>query len=601
MTHLRGLMAFVIVAMTALPALAQDLTVTIGEGEGSTIPITIENTYEFPVTVVNVRITLEEADGQDVHYYSQGQMQHELAAAGSDGASWSGNLTFAQADGTAADEFVDWGNYDRTSVAAAVDIDAFAPAVQAALDSADFDAMAEQLAFVRSRIPPISRSARFHADQVAASGLSVQRYFDLERMDGMQESLEGGLCEWASDQVVGLRGNQEAKQEAYNALSERMREVGLHINCINTEGRLAAARMLLEGNRPQDALLFKETDEEGNLLEEWIPIYTQANLALARTAAELGVQQFSSIRPALEALNNVYEVAPENAEMLQIAGILVPNAASWVIRASGPIDRDLDAAQQCLEMIRPRWSRFERVEQAAATFADALIEQGLEYCERREYVNSRNRFVRGERILEGIPAWEERAAEINHCRALGALEEGREKANHPTDEEGPERGYAMLEEAMQRHTLSDEEVHAFKADIADAWVNLALRQLENEGGEPRIEAAEHSLGEAEEVSPIGRTDAARAAWIRYAERLIEYHGFAMKGADVELARAALENAEDVDPDRIAAASSKLTMIYYGYRVGIPGAAVLIGLLAGLIALMNKRKAKKFADMDVDDI
>lgn len=593
-----GLLPLIALVALASPAGAQDLSVTVGEGEGATVPITIENTYEFPVTVVNVRITIEEADGQEVHYFSQERMQYQLTPAGTDGAEWSGALTFAQADGTQADEFVDWGNYDRTSVAAAIDIDAFAPDVEAAMASGDFDAMAEQLAFVRSRIPPVSRSARFHAEQITTSGMSIPRYFDLERMDAMREGLESGLCEWASSQVVGLRGSQEEKQDAYNALADRMREVGLHINCMNTDGRLAAARMLLAGNRPQDALLFKETDDEGNLLEEWIPIYTQANLALARTAAELGVQQFNSIRPALEALNNVYEIDPDNAAMLEVAEVLVPNAAAWVVRASGPIERDIDSAQQCLEMIRPRWSRFEQVENAATVFADALIEQGLEYCDRREYVNSRNRFIRGERILDGIPSWEARADEINHCRALGALDEGREKANHPTDEEGPVRGFAMLEEAQQRYELTQQEVDDFKADIAQAWVDVAMRQLENEGGEPRLPAAEHSLGEAESISPTGRTDAMREAWIRYAERMVEYEGFAMSGEDVDEARAALAKAEDVDPERISAVESRLTMILYGYRVGIPAVAVLIALIAGLIALMNRRKAKKFAEMDI---
>lgn len=598
--NVRDLLPFVAVALLSTPSFAQDLAVTVGQGEGATIPITIENTYEFPVTVVNVRITIEEADGQDVHYFSQGAMRHELSAAGQEGSSWSGPLTFALPDGTPADEFVDWGNYERTSVAAAIDIDAIEPGVDAALASGDFDTMVEQLDFVRSRIPPVSRSARFHEAQVAASGMDVSRYFDLSRMDGMRERLESGLCQWASAQVVGLRGSQSARQDAYNALADRMRGAGLHINCIDTQGRLAAARMLLEGNRPQDALLFKETDESGNLLAEWVPIYTQANLALARTAAELGVQQFSSIRPALEALNNVHEIAPDNPEMLRIAAILVPNAAAWVVRASGPIERDIDAAQQCLEMIRPRWSRFEQVEAAAATFADALIQQGLEYCNRREYVNSRNRFVRGERILEGIPAWEARADEINHCRALGALEEGREKANHPTDEEGPARGYAMLEEARQRYPLSDEEIRAFETDIAAAWVALALRQLENDGAEPRLAAAEHSLGEAEELSPTGRTDAAREAWIRYAERMAEYWGFTMEGDDVLRARAALSNADEVDPDRIAAISRKLDMIYYWPRVGIPGAAVLIAGLLGLIAWLNKRKVRRLAALTADD-
>ena len=580
----------------AVPAAAQDLSLTLGASEGPSVTVTAENTYEFEVTLVNVRISLEEAAGTTVHYFSGGGLSEVLAP----GASWEGLLTFAQADGTAPDEFVDWDNYQRMSSAAAVDIDAFAPAVQAALDSDEWEALGAQLAFVKSRTPPISRAARFHEAQVAATGMDVNRYFNLERIDTMRESLENAICDNASNQIMSLRGSQDSREEQYNVLSENIRAFGLHINCMNSDGKLAAALMLISGDRPQDALLFKETDEEGNLLPEWVPIYTTANLALARTAAELGVTQFASIRPSLEALNNVHDVDPDNEELLRIAAILVPNAAGWVETASGPINRDIDGAQECLEMIRPRWSRFEAVESAAAVFAEALIEAGLEYCERREYINSRNRFIRGSRILEGVPQWEARSDEINRCRALGALDEGRELANHPTDDEGPIRGFVKLEEAMGRSTLTDEDITSFKTDIASAWVAVAVRQLTDENG-ARWAAAEHSLDEAEEMSPTGRTDGMREGWILYAETMYEFDGMSMTGAEVDVARAALEKAENVDPERISAIADKLTMAFYGYRVGIPAVLFLFLFLAAIFALTNKRKAKKFAEMDVDDI
>jgi hypothetical protein len=580
----------------AVPAVAQDLSLSVGASEGASVIVSAENTYEFDVTLVNVRITLEEAAGTTVHYFSGNGLSEVLAP----GASWEGSLTFAQVDGTAPDEFVDWDNYQRMSAAVAVDIDAFSPVVQAALDSGEWDALGAQLAFVKSRTPPISRAARFHEVQIAATGMDINRYFDLERVDAMRESLEDAICDNASNQIMSLRGSQDSREEQYNVLSEAIRAFGLHINCMNSAGKLAAARMLISGDRPQDALLFKETDDEGNLLPEWVPIYTIANLALARTAAELGVTQFSSIRPALEALNNVHDIDPENADLLRIAAILVPNAAGWVESASGPINRDIDGAQDCLEMIRPRWSRFEQVETAASAFADALIEAGIEYCERREYINSRNRFIRGARILEGVPQWDARADEINRCRALGALDEGRELANHPTDDEGPSRGFEKLEEAQGRFDLTDEDVTAFKADIASAWTAVAVRQLTDESG-ARWAAAEHSLDEAEAMSPTGRTDAMREAWILYAETMYAFDGMSMTGAEVDVARAALEKAENGDPDRRSAIAGKLTMAFYGYRIGIPAAGLLLLLLAGVFALINRRKAKKFDEMAADEI
>ncbi|MCB9506460.1 MAG: hypothetical protein H6700_05730 [Myxococcales bacterium] len=582
------------VALLAAPAAGQDLSASVGEGHGPEVAVTVENTYPFPVTVIGVRITIKELETQDVHYLSTTSLRQDLGIGGEANARWTGTLTFAGEDGTVPDEYVDWGNYDRTSVGAAIDIDALAAPAEAALAADDWDAIAAQVAEVRARMPIVSRTARFHAPQVAASGLDPHRYFDLERMDALRERLEGALCESASRDVLRLRGSADAQQDQYNLIADRLRGVGLHMNCISGEAKLAAARMLLRSARPQDALLFRGTDSEGNLLPEWRPIVIEANLALARTAAELDVQLFTAIRPALESLAAVRAIDPQNRELLELAGKIVPNAAQWVIRKSGIIERDLDSAQDCLEMIRPTWSEFPVVEQAAATFATALIEAGLEFCHRREYVNSRNRFLRGERLLTGIAEWEANADEINHCRALGALEEGRELAAHPTDDEGPAKAAEKLAEAQQRHTLTAEEIAAFNADVAAGWVAVANRQLERQP--PALEAATHSLEQAESINPTGRNDAMRTAWLRFAERMYEDDGLGMTGAQVERAREALARAENVDPDRVSAAEGKLTLAFYGYRVGLPAAAALFGLLIAALAFISKARTKRLAAM-----
>ncbi len=587
-----GLVA--LLSLLSALATAQDIALTLVDGNAASATMELENTYDFDVKVVNLRVTFEEPDGSDIHYYSDRGLNVDLAP----GETWEGELRFATTDGTRPDDATDWGNYERLSSASGIDINAFAPAIEAAISALEFDAIAEQLAFVKSRIVPVSRAARFHGDQIAISGVDPAQWFDLERMDGFRDRLENAICEIGSTEVLALRGSQETKQEEYNLIAERMRTAGMHINCINSPAKLAAARMLLAGSRPQDALLFKEVDEDGNLLEEWRPIFIEANLALARTAAELNLQAFSSIRPALLALNEVLELDPENAAMQVIANTLIPNAATWIVRASGPIERDIDNAQAALELLRPRWSRFEQVERAAEVFADALIAEGIGYCERREYVNARNRFIRGERLLDGIEAWDANADRINHCRALGALEEGRETARHPTDESGPARGFLMLEEAQQRYPITLREINAFKADISAAWAAVATRQLEEEP--PRHESAAGSLREAEEVSPTGRTDAIRTVWILYAERRYDYEGILMRGAEIQDAREALEKAEEVDPDRISAASRELSLAFYGYRVGIPFGAFLLALLGFVFHLMNKSKAKKFAALSDDD-
>lgn len=580
-------------------ALAQNPGLRIDEVDGTTATVQITNPFTFDIEVANVRLEFNNDDNSRTFYYSQPNWHQAIEA---DGA-WTGSLQFTAADGTSGH---DLAAYDGYSIAAGVDIAALEGPARAAIASGDADAVREQLAIMRPRVAPISRSARFHAEQIALSGLPVDTWFNLERIDALVASLEDALCEQASTTIIDARNN-EARREAFETLAPSLREDGLHITCINSDARLAMARALIDGDRPQDALLFKETDDEGNLLPEWEPVYIQAALALARAAADLQVSVYSSLRPAMESLNEVLALDPDNAELGQVAARLVPMSARWVIQACEPMTRDLENAMVMLELLRPQWSEYEVVEQAATAVAETLVEVGLGFCERREFINARNRFVVGERLLEGVPAWEESADEINRCRARGALAEGRDIANtageannignQGSNESDMARAMEKLDEALGRFDLPAADTDAFRADIAAVWVRIAERQLEDFA----FDAARSSLGHAEEISPTGPSDASRAAWLLYAEKRYEYEGLLMKGVDIDDARAAIERAGDVDPDRAAAISSKLTTAFYGYRVGIPAAGVLLAALAGLFAMNSKRKAKRLAEMSDDDI
>lgn len=583
--------AFAVAALLSPePASAQRVSVDVSAAEGSTATVDVENGYDFAVKAVNVRLGFNAPDGSRIHYYSEAGWVEDLEP----GAVWTGTLNFLGEDGAPVPEGVDLSDPDTRSVAAGVDLDAIAPAATAAAEGGEMEAIGEQLAFVRARVAPVSRSARFHADQVAASGIPVNQWFDVERIDGLVSALESAACESASTRYMRARRSQ--LDDLYVSLSEELRGLNLHINCLNTEAKLKAAARLTENGRPQDALTLVEV-EDGVPLPEWRDTYVNGNLALARTAAELNVSAFSSIRPALEAISDVKRVAPDHRGLSEVADVLIPNAARWLQTACEPMTRDLQNAEAAIQILRPTWSEYEQVEQAAGAFAGAMIEEGLEQCNLRNFINSRNRFDRGARILEGVPEWEERAEEINRCRAMGSLQEGRETANHPTDPTGPERGYAKLDEARGRYDLPQEEIDRFKADVAQAYVNLALRQIE----ESAYPIAFSNLETAEEISPTGRTDEMRLAWIGYGEQLYADGGLLMTGENVQEARDALARAESVDEDRSGALASKLTMAFYGYRVAIPLLVFLLLLVGGVYTVANKRKAAKYqAELDDED-
>lgn len=579
--------ALVALALALLPASAlARIGVTVSGVNGTSATVELTNGYAFEVKVVNIRLDYMEDDGSRTFIYSEPGLDQDLPAGGS----WSGTVTFGDPGGR------DLAMPDGTSAAAGVDIEAIAGPAEQALEDGDMDTILELLGEAREKVAPVSRSSRFHADQITAWGGAADEYFDLERMDSLVASLEDALCETASTRILRAPNNT-VRQTVYEELAPWLRDADLHITCINSEAKLAAARMLIAGSRPQDALLFKETDEDGNLLPEWEPIFITANLALARTAAELEVTVLSSLRPALEALNEVHDLNPEHEELAAVANTLVPRIGAWVREACGELNRDIDNAESLLRLLRPRWDHIGATTEAANVFADALLAEGLRFCEQRQFINARNRFVRGEEVLDGIENWEAQRDEINRCRAMGALDEGRELASLSTDPEAPERGHAKLEEALGRFDLGDDVVAEFEADIAQAWVDVALVHLEDFG----FSGARHALESGEEMSPTGRTVAMREAWLTYAEKRYERGGFFMDGEDVADAREAVERAEEVDPDRSASISSSLTMAFYGYRVGIPGLALLGVLGFGLFTVMGRRKAKKYADMVDDDL
>lgn len=578
-------LVFALTLASVAPTYAADVTASLDTAEGTRASMTIRNPNDFAVKVAGVRLSFAQPDGTTQFQFSQPGWSLDIEP----GQSWNGSLDFPQAAG------IDLTGHGGTSVAAGVDINALAAPAEAAAAGTDVAAMIAQREVVRQRVSIISRSSRFHAEQLAASGVEVATFFSLERVDGLVETLENAICEDASRKVIGAP-NDTRRNEIYNERAGSLREIGLHITCINRDAKLSAARMLIASARPQDALLFKEVDEEGNLLPEWRPIFITANLALATAAADLNVSVLSAIQPAIEALNEVYALEPTHPNLPAAAARVVPLAARWITDASGPMNRDLEKARELLSLLRPNWDAIPGVMTAAAAFGEALIESGLAFCQRREFINARNEFVRGERILQGVEQWAARAPEINRCRAQGALQEGIELANHPTDPDGPRMGFAKLEEAQGRFVLTEDEINHFKSEVCNGWVAVANRFLD----ENSFTGADNALVQAEAVSPSGPTDAIRDGWIRYAEQRFAREGYVMSGANITDARRALEKVGDYNPERVGAISTKLTMAYYSYRVGLPLLALVLAGLAGLYTVASRARAKRLAKMIEND-
>ena len=580
---------FLLLAIVLVPAVAsaQDrLELTADGGSGNALDVTIDNPFEFPTKVVNVRLDFLNDDGSRTFYYSQGGWSQDLDAGGS----WSGQLRFSDETGAVPPADLALIDYDGFSIAAGIPVAEVVAPAEAALQRNDLDELLEQVAFVKSRVAPVSRAVRFHDGQIDASGVNRSEYFDLERLDGTVEQLESAICEIASQRLIRA-GGQSRRETLYRELTTTLETVELRMTCMNSEARLASARMLIASNRPQDALVFSERGDDGNPLPEWRGIYIEAHLALANTAVELNAEMFSTFRPALEALQRVKEIDPENSDLARIERGLIPRIATWVETAT---ERgDMEDVLVIMAMLRPMWAEFEEVNRCSAVVAEKLIDNGIQHARLGEYINARNEFVRGERVLEGIPEWEARREDINHYRALGVLQEARQVADNVADEDAPTIALRRLEEAQGMYDLSDDEENEFLAYIAQAHLNIANRLIEEEA----FTGAVHQIEKAEEVGPNGRTDATREAWLAYAEKRHEVGGLFMRGVDIDDARTAMEKAEGIDEDRISALDGKLTMAFYSYRIGIPGIALLFAAFFGIFTLMNKRKAKKFEQMD----
>jgi hypothetical protein len=564
---------------------AQSVAVTLSSNDNHEGFAHLENRFDFTVKVVNVQVTFSDPSGQERRFDNATPLDVNLPPGGE------ADVAISLAGG----EGFRLQDASRITVAAGVEIDPIAAPAEAAIASGDETALREALPLLDRYIPTVSLGARLHADALARIPEVREAYFDLERLDGLKAQIEGRICENASQRI--LAANDRARMTIYEELGESLREIGLHVNCMNAEAKLAMARTLIAGDRPQDALLFRETDDDGNLLPEWRPIILEASLAFANKAVELGASQFNTLRPALESLNQAHELAPEDPRVTAVADALVPAVGRWAVRATDAMGRDLDGVQAALRLLRPTWDRYPAVMEAGNALAAILIESGNTYCEARQFTNARNEFIRGERILDGIEAWEANSDEINHCRALGALEEGRETAAIYTDINAPRRGFEKLEEALSRYDLSEEEVNAFKADISSAWVAVAQGQLE----ERSWNAARAALQEAIDVSPTGTTDEIREGYVSYVETVVDSKGYFMSGLEVDDAREALARAEGLDPARISGLESRLTMAFWGIRAGIPVLGLVFALIALAYMMASKAKARKMAAMVDDDL
>jgi hypothetical protein len=569
------------VVLTMLPvgAAAQSVQATLSSNDTHEGFAHLVNRFDFTVKVANVQVTFVSQTGQEVRLDNAVPLNIDLLPGGEADVAISlvGGEGYRLQDAT------------RVTVAAGVEINTIAAPAEAALASGEDQQLRDALPELDRYIPTVSLAARLHGDALARDPAIRSTFFDLERLDALKMQIEEGICGNASQRIIDAGNN---RTNIYEDIGEGLRTVGLHVNCMTSEAKLAMARSLIEGDRPQDALLFRGTDSEGNLLPEWRPIILEASLAFAQKAVELGASQFSTLRPALEALNDAHQIAPEDPRVVAIADALIPAVGGWAVRACEPVGRDLDGVQAALTLLRPTWDRYPAVLEAAGALATVLIESGTTYCNNRQFTNARNEFIRGERVLDGIPAWDERADEINHCRALGALQEGRETAAIATDPGAPGRGLEKLEEALGRYELSEEEINTFKADISNAWVGVANVQREERSWNGML----HSLGEALEVSPTGMTDTIREAWLVYAESILQSKGMAMNQGDIDAVRAALDLVEGYAPERISAARSQLTFAIYGLRAGIPLAAVLLGLIAAGYAVWSRARARKMAAM-----
>lgn len=248
-----ALLAIVFLLFGAV-AHAQSVTVTLSSNDNHEGFAHLENRFDFTVKVVNVQVTFQDPSGQERRFDNATPLDVNLPPGGEADVA----VSLAGAEGFRLQDA------SRVTVAAGVEIDPIAAPAEAAIASGDETALREALPELDRYIPTVSLGARLHADALARVPEVRQAYFDLERLDGLKAQIEERICENASQRILGASGR--ARMTAYEELGDSLREVGLHVNCMNAEAKLAMARTLIEGDRPQDALLFRETDEEGNLL-----------------------------------------------------------------------------------------------------------------------------------------------------------------------------------------------------------------------------------------------------------------------------------------------------------------------------------------------
>lgn len=557
-----------------------------------TIALTLRSEVPFEVVVGSIRIGYQAAGGATDFYYAEPDYPFTLGAQGGDDERWSGRLTFRMPDGSAVppDLDVNWVGYERLSVAAGFDVAAWAEPLEPLVRGGTWAQLAEVMPDVRIRERVIDRGPRLHREQLERAGFDLSR-FDHARVVALLEGLRARACTLATDAVLAAR-TPRAREAAYRDVLEKLGELDLRVTCMTQEAQLAAARALLRGDRPQDALVFRMRDEHGEYLPGWAEIYTESRVALIEGGLRSGVESVNAFNTLFTALENLRDATPDDPRLEDLARRLVANALAWAGRALER--RDEHDATEIVARIRPDWGEYGDFDEVAGRVAERMLAEGIREAERGNLINARNVFVRGNRFLEGVPAWEARRDEINRTRALATLREALDRARSDADQRALDRAWETWDEAVRMSPLTAEDRASFGSDLAEIALGRAAEALE----EFRFPTADHALRKAEEFHPEGAAASIRTAWLDYAEQMHAWRGMLLTGAQIEEARAALERAGDVDPERRDTIAGRLDRAWWGYRVGVPvGGGLVVLILLGLWRLSNRRGAR----LNIDDL
>lgn len=548
---------------------------------GDAAELTIEVVNEGPVAVRVVGLVLEydTPTGDTLTFEAPPTFDVEVAAFATE----TQTATFSTAD--AAGQFPNWPvPYTKEGVIG-VNIEGLRAVIASPPDDpAEVQALIRQLAGLTTGV----RSAERNFEERLATLSDRAAWFDTAAMEELAPQLQSGLCGAMAAQIQAANRGDD-RVAAYRDAHEQLLRANMYTDCLGEEVQLLIARSMVSIDRAQDALVFINRNEDGEIPQAWRDIYIQGRYGLAGDG--INANASNQFRPSIDSLGELQNMVPEQRQFQTLRDTLLRAAANHINRLIEE-QKEMEALDMYLTLVDD-FDTQPIVQAAADATARGVVGFGIRAAEGGHPIRANNAYVRGLEHFEGLPAWEEDAGRLQAARAQSFITSAQGSLDRGELDEAEE---TLAEADRRRLELDPEARNAILAGV------LAVRWQEVHA---LIDANEFELAygtavgleESEQNYPFESLGGERdATYMKLAEAIWDKYGLlggSFAGKTMDVAEQSIERGRAADPDLADSLQGKINMSRWIQPVAMGGLLVIILLVVVMKGSWRKHmKARK---------